>query len=260
MKPIRRIAAALAIVAAAATVAAPQVASAEPDVVLTFGLGASVAPGYFGSDDYEFGPGFAFSVNYLRLGGYRFGSLDPRHEPEGLGLRGSFRYVSNRTARDYPQLAGLNDVGDALELGIGLGWEQPGYRLFGDVRYGVIGHESFVGEIGADVKFRPNDRLLVTFGPRAQFGSDKFAATYFGVTPAESMASGLSAYTADGGLVSAGLELGLRYRLNDDWGVTGALTWNRLTDDAANSPITGLGSEDQYGAKVVLTRRVSFGF
>ncbi|SPH17077.1 hypothetical protein DEA8626_00591 [Defluviimonas aquaemixtae] len=257
MNPFRK---AAATIAAAFVCAAPHSALAEPDMVLTFGLGAQVAPGYFGSDDYEVGPGFAFRVNYLRLGGRRFGSPDPYHEPEGLGLRGSFRYVADRTAGEYPELAGLNDVDDALELGIGLGWEQPIYRVFGDVRYGVIGHEAFVGEIGADVKFRPSDRLLVTFGPRAQFGSDDYAATYFGVTPAESLASGLPTYSASGGMVSAGLELGLRYRLNENWGVEGALTWNRLTDDAASSPITGLGSEDQYGAKVVLTRRVSFDF
>ena len=68
------------------------------------------------------------------------------------------------------------------------------------------------------------------------------------------------AFDAGGGLLSAGVELGATYQINDDWGVEGALTWDRLAGDAADSPIVATGDRDQYSVRIGLTRRITLDF
>lgn len=246
--------------AAALVALVPAAAAAQSGAEFTLGLGAALAPGYFGSDDYEIGPTGDLSLDYLRLGGLSLGSPGPAQAREGFSVGGSFRLIGSRAAADHPELTGLNDIDAAVELGLGLAYEGPGYRAFAKLRYGVVGHESTVGELGADAVVRASDRLTLTAGPRAFFGSDRYAATYFGVTPAESLASGLPAFAARGGLLSAGVEIGALYRIDDDWGLKGAITYGRWMGDAADSPITGLGSRSHAGASLILTRRVRIGF
>ncbi len=73
-------------------------------------------------------------------------------------------------------------------------------------------------------------------------------------------ASGLDQYSANGGLLATGLEVGARYLFNERWGVEGAIGYDRLVNDAADSPITGQGSADQYTARIGITRRISLDF
>ncbi len=246
--------------AAALVALLPAAASAQDGVEFTLGLGAALAPAYFGSDDYELGPTGSLSLEYFRLGGFSLGSPEPGEAREGISVGGSFRVIGSRDAADHPELTGLNDIDAAVELGLGLTYTGPGYRAFANLRYGVIGHESAVGEIGADAVVRASDRLTLNAGPRAFFGSDRYAATYFGVTAAESVASGLPAFAAEGGLLSAGVEIGAHYRIDDNWGLKGSISYGRWIGDAADSPITGLGSRSHAGASLILTRRVRIGY
>ncbi len=239
----------------------PVAAAPTPDLIFTLGGGAGVEPTYFGSSSYEAVPAFSFGFEYLRLGANRsIGSTDPDFIKTGLAPRFSFRVVKDRTASDHAELTGLNNIDTSVELGMGLVYRQENFEVFADARYGVIGHESFVGELGADLIMRPTDGLTLTLGPRMFLGDDTYASTYFGVTPAESALSGLPAFNASGGALSAGVEFGATYALNDTWGLKGTLRYDRLMNDAASSSITGIGSEDQFTAKIMLTRRFVLDF
>jgi len=229
-----------------------------PQIGFTLGTGIKVEPSYFGSGSSEASAALGLELNYLDIGGLTFGDPDPLYVPEGFGITGSFRYVGERSASDDAELAGLADVDDALELGAGLRYATRDYQVFGNVRYGVVGHESFVGEIGADIFARPSDRLTLRAGPRAFFGSDDYADTYFGVTPTEAAGSGFTAYDPSGGLVSAGVELGAGYRLNEAWGIDASVRYDLLTGDAEDSPI--VQDDEQITATIGLTRRFTFGF
>ena len=195
----------------------------------------------------------------LSFGGRSFGNPDPWAEARGFGIRGSFRYIGERDDDDYGELEGLDDIDAAYEVGLGAGYAGENYYVFADVRRGFGGHEAWVGEVGADAVFRPSERLRVTFGPRAFFGSDDYASTYFDVSAAEAAASSFNAYDADGGLISTGVELGMRYKLSENWGLSGAVTYDRFRGDAEDSPIVQQGSEDQWGARLGVTRTFSFG-
>lgn len=256
---------ALALLATSATASAqdlgaPVFSSQSQGPALGFTLrgGVATAPEYFGDSSQDVRPALGASLNYLRLGGFTFGNPDPLFVPTGFGVNGSFRFIGDRDDEDSPELEGLEDVDATLELGLGLRYATRNYRVFGNVRYGAFGHEAFVGELGADAFMRPTDRLTLRAGPRVLFGDNDYTQTYFGVSGSEAAASSFSAFDAGGGLVSAGVELGAGYRLNDRWGIDATLNYDQLQNDAARSPITD--EDTQISASIGITRRFTFGF
>lgn len=238
-----------------------EIVSTGPAVRFTVGAGAEYTPDYFGADDYSFGPTGVLRFDYVRLpGGFEFGSQGAVGFIEGFAPRGSLRYIGSRKASDNPELRGLENVDAALELGLGLGYEAQYFRVFGDVRYGLIGHSAWVGDFGADAILRPSDDLIINFGPRADWGGSGFMNSYFRVSGSESTESGLDEYSPDNGFYSVGVEMNARYALSQSWGVEGSATYDRLVGDAADSPIVQQGTENQFGVSVMLTRSLQLGF
>lgn len=247
---LRYVIAASLAVAPAALVAQDQANGIE----FRFGLGPKLAPGYFGDEDADPSVAFKFELERLRLGGRSLGGGDSY----GLGFGGSVRFIGGRSADDFEELAGLNDIDPSLEIGGGLAFTAPDYEVFANVRYGVIGHESLVAEFGGDLVYRPSDQLTLKAGPLILLGDDTYAQTYFGLTVAEGDASGLGAFDARGGIISAGAKAEATYAINDDWEVVGTLRYEQFRDDAADSPLSA--SDDQVSGSIVLTRRITFGF
>jgi outer membrane scaffolding protein for murein synthesis (MipA/OmpV family) len=244
---------------ALAALATPAAAQDErPRVSLDIGFGAAVTPDYPGSSDQSIGPTGSFALRELVLpGGFGFGSASARPVEPGFGLRGGFRYIGARKASDNPELAGLENVDAAFEIGLGVTQVSQFWRVFAEARYGVIGHKGWAGDLGADVIWRVSENTTLLAGPRARFGDRRFVQTYFGVTEAEAAASSFAAYNPSGGLVATGVEFGLQHRFTDAWGLQGRINYDRLQDDAGRSPIVAQGSRDQWSARLIFT--YSFG-
>ena len=248
----------------AATLAAllPAAALAQ-DAGLRFTLkgGADYQPDYPGSDEYSVAGAGGFSFQSVRLrNGFVIGNEDFDGTRSGLGVRGAFNVEGERDASDYDELAGLDDVDTAVEIGLGVDYYWPAARVYGEMRYGVTGHDAFVGEIGADAIVRPSDRLTLLAGPRVTIGSDKYNEAYFGISPVQAAATGgpSEAYDPSGGVTSVGVEMTARYALTPNWGVEGVVSYDYLTDEAGDSPI--VLDRDQYGVGLRLTRRFTLDF
>ncbi|SEW22486.1 Outer membrane scaffolding protein for murein synthesis, MipA/OmpV family [Cognatiyoonia koreensis] len=248
-----------------AILATPAFGQADSGNELSFdlGLGAQSGPAYFGSDETVIGPTGSFALDRFAFGSVVIGDGDPN----GIGFKGGFRYIGERSGDDYDELLGLNDIDAALELGGGItytdlptGHGDWGTLTYAEVRYGVIGHEAWVAEIGSDLIYTPTDDLTLTLGPRLFGGTDDYAETYFGVSPDEAASSSYDAFAATGGVLSRGLEASASYDFNEDWGVTGTITYEEFLNDAANSPIVQQGSSDQLNVSLVVTRSISFNF
>ena len=245
----------------AATIGLGAGPTAAQDRALAFSLtgGVASAPKYFGASRNSISPGGAFGFTGLSFGRVQLGNPDgPAQFATGSGLRGSLRYIPKR--KGEKELAGLDDVKASLEIGAGVHHTAEFWQVFADLRYGVIGHKAVAGELGANAIYRGANGLVVHAGPRAGFGNARFMRSYFGVTDAESAASGLAAYRPSGGVHSVGVELGMYQPLSDDWGITGTLRYDRLRGDAGNSPIVRQGSRDQVGASIGVTRHFNFRF
>lgn len=223
--------------------------------------GVKASPAYIGSDSYELKPTVGADLSYLRLpGGFQIGSPGPQEFVDGFRPRFSFRYLGERDAGENAELAGLDPIDTSIELGAGIGYETRDFRVFADVRNGVVGHNDWVGVVGADAIGRPSTDLTLSAGPRFNFGGAGFMSDYFGVAPEEAARSGLPTYDPSSGLVSVGVELSARYDVTERWGVEGVAAYDRFVEDAADSPIVDLGSEDQYELRLGITREISLGF
>ena len=250
---------------AACVTCATGVAAQERTLGVTVGIGAQSAPTYFGSETTETGVTGSFGLDRLTFGGLDIGGDD---DPNGFGFKGGFRYIGERSADEDAELAGLADIDASLELGGGVTYsylpngtsQHWGNYSFAEVRYGVIGHESVVAELGADLIYAPNAQMEFRAGPRLFGGADDYAGTYFGVTADEAAASSFDAFNASGGILSRGVAASVSYDFNEDWGVVGSVSYEEFLKDAADSPIVQQGTKDQVSVSLVVTRALEFNF
>jgi outer membrane protein len=237
-------------VALAAISATPAAAQDDRGWIVTAGAGAQVAPKFYGSEDYSFFPLPNFGLR-------REGQPMPFEAPDdsfGIGLLGQDsafnigpvgRLVAKRDEEDVG--APVGNVGLTVELG---GFVQAfigeNFRLRGELRQGLGGHEGLVGSMAADFIIRDGDNTIFSIGPRAHWADNDFHDAYFGV-PIAIPASGLAAYNPGSGFYAFGGRAGLTQRLGRNWGLFGYAGYDRLIGDAADSPIVRqFGSRDQF--------------
>ncbi|MBU2958439.1 MipA/OmpV family protein [Paracoccus sp. 1_MG-2023] len=214
------------------------------------GIGAAVGPEYPGSDEGEVSPwiiwrnsGFGNSVG---------GSA------QGLSFAPSFGTVGDRDTGDYPELSGLDDIDRAYELGLRVSYGMGPVTAFGSLRRGFDGHEGLTGEIGAKYRTQLTERLTLWSGAELVYGDDEFNNTYFGVTAAESAASGLDETQPGGGLNEAALTFEAKYAMTETTSLLGEIRYGKLIGDAADSPV--VQEEYQPSLRLGVTRRFTFGF
>lgn len=231
--------------------------SYSPGIVFELGGGLSMAPSFEGSDRYEIG-GYPM-VRFERLtfgNGFTLGGGDG----QGLSFIPSFRYIGKRSSADDPALTGLNDVGASFEAGASARYTFGNASVFSTLRYGIVGHNGWVGEFGGDLTFKPLTHTTLSAGPRVSVASGKYMQRQFGVTAGEAAAFGSQPFNASAGFKSVGAELALRHDFNDQWAAESGLGYARLVGDAANSPVTAVGSRDQYTLKFGLVRKFRIDF
>lgn len=248
--------------AVSALVAAPAFAQDDtPDddrrLVVSVGGGVQFLPAFPGSDELQLQPMFTGGVR-------REGDPIPGRGPDdGFGFSltgrgggiefGPVLQFQNKRDEDDAGLA-IGEVDFAVEPGVFLNVNvSDNFRLRGEVRKGVTGHEGWLGDIGADVFFRPGDNTVVSIGPRLRLADEEYMQTYFGVTPAVTAATGLATYSPDGGVRAAGAVIGITHEFSRSFGIYGYAQYDRLIGDAADSPIVqAIGSEDQFSVGVAL--------
>ncbi len=222
------------------------------DIVLEVGGGPQVLPAYEGADQYIVRPWPSFTLKYLRVPGLGTFGGSTR---EGFNFSPSFRFVRKRDASEYSDLTGLNDVDWAIEVGGTIGYRYGMVEGLATLRRGFNGHNGLVAELGLDAILDPSPDFELSIGPRVYLASDDYFDTYFSVSPTEAAASGYPTFDAKGWLRGAGLEAKGRYPLSRHWAIRGEAGYERLLGDAADSPITKAGSENQFHGALGLTYR-----
>ena len=122
-------------------------------------------------------------------------------------------------------------------------------RGFATLRQGFGGHHGVVGEVGVDVIFEPLPKLERQPRPAARPSPATTTSTPISASTAEqSAASGLREFDPDGGVKGVGLEAEARYALTPPGRWSANAGYERLIGDAADSPVTDVGSENQFTA------------
>lgn len=231
---------------------------ANRQFVIDLGVGAMVKPRYESADSYLVYPFPIVSVGRFYFPG--LGQVVDGRRRAGVFFYPSFNFIGERKASDSTDLTGTKTVDWALELGLGGGFRTEHFRAFAELRQGINGHTGQVGQLGFDGIVYPAEKWEVSFGPRADFATDDYMDTYFGVSASEAANSGgrLTRYDPSGGFKSVGLAARASYDWNDDVRLHLQGGYDRLIGDAADSPIAKNGSENQFSVGVGMTYRFAF--
>ena len=240
--------------------AAPALAQDEPNeerMIISFGAGVQFTPEFPGADKLQLGPLFTG-------GARREGEPIPGRAPDdgfgfsliGRGGRVEFGpMIAFQGERDEDDVGvPIGDVDFAFEPGIFVNINASDrLRLRAEARRGFDGHEGWQGDLGMDYFIRPDESSVISIGPRLRLADAEYMQTYFGVTPAQAVATGLPAFEADGGVRAIGIVAGLNRDLSRNFGIYAYAQYDRLIGDAANSPIVRqFGSENQFAAGIAL--------
>ncbi len=108
-------------------------------------------------------------------------------------------------------------------------------------------HKGWVGEAAVDYRLPVGRRFAVNTQVAMRFADDRYARTYFSVSPAGAAASSLAPFAAKGGVKDVGVAVTATYALSDRWSLLGYGGYRRLVGDFADSPIVRTaGDRNQF--------------
>lgn len=243
------------------------------DTWVTLGLGVALTPSYTGSDDYRV---FPLPVVQGEVAGIGISPNGPGFALDlipGRGVNSDYSFgptvrLRNDRANNIgdPIVALAGELDNAVEVGVKAGTT---IRQFGNLLDSVTlslaasadvagAHDGILIEPSISY-FTPVDfGTVVSFSLNASVVDDNYADYYYSVSAAQSAASGLPEFSADGGLQSVGGSVFIAYDLDRN-ALNGGLSavfigsYSRLLGDAAETPYTAVrGDPNQLFAGVAL--------
>ena len=133
------------------------------------------------------------------------------------------------------RLAGMGEVRASTEAGVLVGYGP--FSLQARKSLGNRGHKGTQVDLGVAWPLMTSDKAAVTLGAGLTWADKDYMQAYFGVTPAQSQASGFRAYTPKAGVRKFDFSVNTEYALTQDWKLQGSLLLTQLTGDAADSPL-----------------------
>ena len=255
------------VTAFAQTAVAPESSVFDGDHI-TIGAGVIYGPSYDGSDDYVASPvpviqgsiqGVAITP---RPGGIALDLIPDGDDPQiGFSFGPVAALSSNRNSQiKDPVVRSAGKLKKAIELGANGG--VTFYKLLhgydsltvsADAKWDVNGAHSGMTVSPQVSYFTPLSRAaLVTLSISAKHVDDDYADYYYSVSPAQSAASGLPLYQAQGGWDSMSIGAFGGYDLSGN-ALDGGLAvfvlgnYSRMLNDAKNTPYTAIrGEADQW--------------
>jgi outer membrane scaffolding protein for murein synthesis (MipA/OmpV family) len=222
------------------------------------GLGPAVSPDYQGSDDYDAKLAPLISLRYRDLIHVDnnsikvnlFGDDGALWRSTNFRAGPTLRLDFGRKAKDSPDLTGLGNIGTSVEMGAFASYAVGPLRYRVRVRQDVAsGHKGMLWDLDASLAVYRTKTVSVGARLGGTWANAKYMRTYFGVTTAQSTASGLPVYVAGSGLKDIGVSLGSEIKLTERWAVLLNGGAHRLLGKAKKSPLVALrGSPNQLSA------------
>jgi MipA family protein len=182
--------------------------------------------------DYQWANGwFAGVSNGI---GYNF-SGSPQMQ-YGLRLTADLGRKESRTSA----LRGMGDVDPAAEGGAFFNYFLPqGLFFTSSVRSGSgVDNKGLLVDLGAGYSTAITPSWRLAMGTGVTLANARYMQSYFGVTGAQSAASGYAVYAAGSGARDLRANVALTYSIDQRTSVTAALSASSLLGDAKDSPLT----------------------
>jgi outer membrane scaffolding protein for murein synthesis (MipA/OmpV family) len=214
------------------------------------GLAAEAQPAYAGAHAYRVQGGPVINIQYSDIAfvstgdgiGYNF--LRGDHYRVGAAVAYDF---GRRERDDYANLRGMGDISAA-----------PVAKLFGtfvlskkfplilrvDARQILGGANGTVGDVGIYMPLPGSSKKFVMFaGPSITLATHRYLQSEFGVTPAQSLASGHPVFDAHAGMESVGVGFSATRFLTDHWMINVDAAISKFKGRPDVSPVTETGTQ-----------------
>ena len=217
--------------------------------VLTLGGGVDVGPRYSGSDKIRVSA--AQVVDYSMANGFFIGTtrgIGYGNNVGNLDYSAALSYRTGRKDKDVSsdsissgsdELRGMGEIKGSAIVIPGLGYKVTDWLNL-QLQAEVPVSERENGEavhFGLSSPLYTSPTNAVTLALTGSWGSDKYMQTYYGVSAAQSAASGFARHDAGAGIYAYSLNLDWTHRLTSRWSVLAAAGVTQLAGDAADSPI-----------------------
>ena len=225
-------------------------------VTITIGAEGRFSPSYEGSNKYDWMVLPLFDIRPM-------GTPARFHSPrDGFGVTAfeSGKFTAGpvlhlefaRRSKRNSALNGIEDVKLAYEIGaFAEYWAFDWLRGHAELRKGFAGHHGTILDLALDVVMPAPGALTLSAGPRMRVSDSSGNHRYFDISPAESIVSGLPAYSTNGGIRSIGVGTQVIKQWNPEWATHAFMEYDRLVGDAADSPLgamRGTSNQITFGA------------
>ena len=230
-------------------------ASTAPASRWVLGVAAIRSPDYPGADHgssklrplwaWQYG---RFRISTSRAGGILgFGVDSPGpgasaelFSADRFKLGAALRFDSGRSSTQSAALTGLPDIKRTLRARFYSSYEiDKHWGLGATLSQDVLGrHGGTIGTLDLGYRARLGEKSEWTAGLGAAFGSGAYMRTYFGVTDASAMQTGIAAYVPGAGLRDIHGGLGITSALTPHWIAFAGIGAASLRGPAAASPLT----------------------
>lgn len=226
----------------------------------TVGLGFGMAPDYEGSEDYQAVPLLMLKGQYES--GRSFDFLGTRlrvnllpNQQYALGPVLQYRAARNNVDNDTVER--MDKVDAALEAGAYAGLNINNFIANVQAVTDVSdAHDGSLVTITGGYMYTDVADLVLVPTLETTWASDDYMQTYFGIDTRDSGRTGLARYNADSGLKDIGIGLMADYHPWENWGVVGLIKYNKLLNDAKDSPLVDdLGDDGQILVGAMATYR-----
>jgi MipA family protein len=180
-----------------------------------------------------------------------------KHEQLEIGVLTGYRF--GRKEADAPHLWGTGDIKGSV---VGGGFVK--YN-FGPMFVRASVHQSLIGDdtgavlrLATGTKYTLSDRISIRADVWADAANETYMDSFFGVTRAQAVRSGLRMFDPGAGFKSVSAKLGTEVALTPDWTLDASVGYSRLIGDAADSPI--VLSADRYDGRLGLSRAFDWRF
>ena len=220
----------------------------------TVGLGVAAVPQYEGSKDYKGAPVPFFRAQmatgqYLQLMG---AALTVNLLPDKTWQAGPlvrYRGERNKDDIDNGYVKSLNNVNvdAAIELGGFVGFQANQWNARLEMAQDVAdAHKGFLATMSGGYTFPLSREASLALNLSSTYASDNYMEAYFNA----------GTYHAGAGIKDVTAAVIGRYRIDNNWGLLGAVRLTELVGDAADSPVVkqgGSSSQMQIGALATYT-------
>lgn len=210
------------------------------------GLGVAYVPEYAGADNSRAVPlpflertyANGFFLSTQRGIGYQT-AVDGLTVSAALGYDGGRDDHRRSLFSGSDALRGMGEIDASAQAVLSVGYQLGAVGISLNTKQN-LGHRDYGATytLGLNGSLYASTTDQIGWGVSTQYGDRKHAQTWFGVTAAQSAASGYRAYKATAGLENVTAGLNWTHVIDSQWVVRSAAGLTRLTSDAADSPLT----------------------